>query len=167
MTDEVTGAMSLPKQAPSGIASTVATERLLAEIRTRVREGGQVVWLDVEGQYTRTVDALDEHFPYPIVRLRGSYLQLMLDLEPYGNGLRPEHVLVHLSGLNKDSVRNRRTETGATRRTTVADQSDISVRWRIGAIERGHEQPVAATVKRRLTARGYAEGGCRGACALS
>src|SRR5580692_13176664 len=29
----------------------------------------------------------------------------MLALEPYGSGLEPEHVLIHLPGLNKDTLK--------------------------------------------------------------
>jgi hypothetical protein len=80
-----------------------SSSTLANEVRTKVRERGLVVWLDAESQYSPFVDTLD--LPYPIVRLRGSYLDLMLALEPYANGLLPEHVLVHLPGLNKESVK--------------------------------------------------------------
>jgi hypothetical protein len=88
---------------PAAEASSPASSTLRGELRTKVRERGLVVWLDAEGQYSPFVDSLD--LPYPIVRLRGSYLELMLALEPYANGLLPEHVLVHLPGLNKESVK--------------------------------------------------------------
>jgi hypothetical protein len=88
------------------------TQALLAELSKKVRELGLVVWVDAEGHYTGCVDLLAEmagtpgaRFPYPLVRFRDSYLELMLALEPFGNDLYPEHVLVHLPGLNKDSVR--------------------------------------------------------------
>jgi len=88
---------------PAAEASSPASSTLRGELRTKVRERGLLVWLDAEGQYSPFVDSLD--LPYPIVRLRGSYLELMLALEPYANGLLPEHVLVHLPGLNKESVK--------------------------------------------------------------
>ncbi len=89
-------------------ASQLASRALAAEVRKRVRERGLVIWLDAEGSYTAHADALAARafeFPYPVVPLRGSYLELMLALEPYGNGLTPEHVLIHLPGLNKDTVK--------------------------------------------------------------
>ena len=95
MTDPTPSASPCPRGASS---ATLANE-----VRTKVRERGLLVWLDAEGQYSLFVDSLD--LPYPILRLRGSYLELMLALEPYGNGLLPEHVLVHLPGLNKESVK--------------------------------------------------------------
>ena len=42
--------------------------------------------------------------PYPVIGFRGSYLELMIALERYGSGLHADHVLVHLPGLNKESV---------------------------------------------------------------
>ncbi len=44
-------------------------------------------------------------FKYPVVSFRGSYLEVMLALEAYGNELHPEHVLVHLPGLNKETTK--------------------------------------------------------------
>ena len=87
---------------------SVASDALTTEVRTKVRERGLIVWLDAEKQYTGLADTLGatgSKFPYPVVALRGSYLELMLALEPFGNGLHPEHVLVHLPGLNKESIR--------------------------------------------------------------
>jgi hypothetical protein len=89
-------------------ASQLASRALAAEVKKKVRERCLVIWLDADGSYTEHVDALATgalDFPYPVIPLRGSCLELMLALEPYGNGLRPEHVLVHLPGLNKDTVK--------------------------------------------------------------
>lgn len=90
----------------------LVTQALWEETRKKVRELGLVVWLDAEGQYTACVDSLAAQtgqqgaaFPYPIVRYRNSFLELMLALEPYANDLNPEHVLVHLPGLNKETVK--------------------------------------------------------------
>ena len=71
-----------------------------------------MVWVDAEGHYTGWADRFASQagspgvaVPFPIARYRSSYLELMLALEPYANDLHPEHVLVHLPGLNKDTVR--------------------------------------------------------------
>lgn len=88
-------------------SSTPASTLLAAEVAKRVRERGLVVWIDAEGQFTDLVDGLATGafaFSYPVVPFRGSYLELMLALEPYNGGLLPEHVLVHLPRLNKDTV---------------------------------------------------------------
>jgi hypothetical protein len=101
----MTSAMPPNAGSPAGTAASAA---LAAEVRKKVRETGLVLWLDVGAQYGDLVDALAGGafaFSYPVVSLRGSYLELMLALEPYGSGLHPEHVLVHLPGLNKDTVK--------------------------------------------------------------
>jgi len=38
-------------------------------------------------------------------QFRGSYLETMLALEGYANDRHPDHVLIHLPGLNKESVK--------------------------------------------------------------
>ena len=87
-------------------ANQTASRFIVAELRSKVRERGLVLWLDVDAHFSPLVDSLlDNGFPYPVVPLRGSYLELMLALEPFANGLNPEHVLVHLPGLNKESIR--------------------------------------------------------------
>lgn len=90
----------------------LVSQALLAELAKKVRELGLVVWVDAEGHYTGWADRFASQagspgaaVPYPFVRYRNSYLELMLALEPYANDLHPEHVLVHLPGLNKDTVR--------------------------------------------------------------
>jgi hypothetical protein len=90
-------------------ATSLASQALATEVKKKVRERGLVLWLDAEGQYSALVNALSSaafDFPYPVVACRGSYLELMLALEPYGSGLEPEHVLVHLPGLNKENVKD-------------------------------------------------------------
>ncbi len=91
---------------PTTIPAASAT--LAAEVKKKVRESGLVVWLDAERRYGSLVQALDRHdhdFPYPVVSYGGSYLELMLALEPYGSGLDKDHVLIHLPGLNKETVK--------------------------------------------------------------
>lgn len=86
----------------------LASEAIVAELKTKVRQHGLVVWLDADAQYTPLADALAGGafgFGYPVVPFRGSYLELMLALEGYGNDRHAEHLLVHLPGVNKDTVR--------------------------------------------------------------
>jgi hypothetical protein len=88
-------------------ATTLASCALLAELTKKVRERGLVFWVDADDQYESFVHGLGRpplEFPYPVVNFRRSYLELMLALERYGSGLEPEHVLVHLAGLNKKDV---------------------------------------------------------------
>lgn len=87
----------------------VVSRTLADEVQRKVRERGLVLWLDAERHYIELVDTLAKgahDFRYPVVSLRGSYLEMMLALEGYGNDLQPEHVLVHLPGLNKDTVKD-------------------------------------------------------------
>lgn len=83
----------------NGIVSTY----LEAEITKRIISQGIVVWLDKEGHYARFVDDLakrhaDGDFAYPVFGYRGSFLELMLQLESHANGLDPEQMLIHLPG---------------------------------------------------------------------
>lgn len=86
----------------------VVSRTLADEVKRKVRERGLVLWLDAERHYCDLVDALGTgayDFTYPVLSYRGSYLELMFALEGYANGDRPEHVLVHLPGLNKETVK--------------------------------------------------------------
>ena len=77
------------------------------ELTRRCATPDLVLWVDAD-RVTRVREALAQKafdFEYPVIAFRGSYLELMLALEPYGNGLYPEKVLVHLEGMNKDSVK--------------------------------------------------------------
>ncbi len=90
------------------VVSDVVSRSLADEVKRKVRERALVVWLDAESQYQGLVDDLAKgahDFKYPVVAFRGSYLEAMLALEGYGNGLYPDHVLVHLPGLNKETVK--------------------------------------------------------------
>ncbi|WP_437553169.1 BREX-6 system phosphatase PglZ [Sorangium sp. So ce367] len=85
-----------------------ASRALAAEVSKKVRERGLVVWVDADQQYTPLVDALRGGafgFSYPVVAYRGSYLELMLALDPHGSALHPDHVLIHLPGVNKETVK--------------------------------------------------------------
>jgi len=76
------------------------------EVRNKVRQHGLVLWLDADRSYDAFVDQLrSSGFPYPVVALRGSYLELMLALEPHANHPQPDYVLVHLPGLNKETIK--------------------------------------------------------------
>jgi len=86
----------------------LVSRTLRDELKRKVRESGLLVWLDAERQYTELVDGLskgEDDFGYPVVSLRGSYLEVMLALESVGNDLRPERLLVHLPGLNKETIK--------------------------------------------------------------
>ena len=83
---------------------------LLEEIGDALRQHGVVFWLDKYGHYTGLVDRMAKasavgELGYPVVPFRGSYLQAMLALEPYGSELQPERLLIHMPGHDEASVR--------------------------------------------------------------
>jgi hypothetical protein len=83
---------------------------LVDEVREELRQRGIVFWLDKDAHYSGLVDRLAAShasggFPYPVVPFRGSYLEMMLALEPFANELVPERVLVHMPGHTEASVR--------------------------------------------------------------
>ncbi len=88
----------------------IISQSLEDELTGELRRRGIVVWLDKEGAYTSFVDGLAARraagtFPFPVVGFRGSFLDAMLALEPYGSGLDPSALLIHLPGFNEESVR--------------------------------------------------------------
>ena len=86
------------------------TAALEDEVTRTLRQRGIVVWLDKDGNYTAYVDELVERhtrgeFFAPVVPFRGSYLDMLLALAPYGNGLDPEPLLIHMPGHTEESMR--------------------------------------------------------------
>lgn len=80
------------------------------EVLREVRRRGIVVWLDKDGAYNDFVDGLIARHKAgdlrePVVAYRGSFLETMLALEPYGMGIDNEPLLVHLPGLTEITVR--------------------------------------------------------------
>jgi hypothetical protein len=83
---------------------------LLEEVEDQLRQHGIVFWLDKSGHYTGLVDRMAKaraagELAYPVVPVRGSYLEAMLALEPYGSELQRERLLVHMPGHDESSVR--------------------------------------------------------------
>ena len=90
----------------SGPVSQVLEQDVLMRLRHR----GIVVWLDADRTYTRFVDELCARrsvgdFPFPVVAFRGSFLELLFELEPFGSGLEKQALLIHMPGFNTTSVR--------------------------------------------------------------
>ena len=80
------------------------------DIKESIRRQGIVLWLDADSRYTEFVDRLiTRHqtgdFDFPVVGFRGSYLEILLQLEKYGNGLDPEPLLIHLPNHNTNTVK--------------------------------------------------------------
>ena len=80
------------------------------DVKQSIRRQGIVLWLDADSRYTEFVDRLiTRHqtgdFDFPVVGFRGSYLEILLQLENYGNGLDPEPLLIHLPNHNTNTVK--------------------------------------------------------------
>ena len=78
-----------------------ASSILELELKQGIKKNGLVIWLDSDDKYSAFVDRLSQKaergdFPFPVLRYDGSFLELMLALENYGNGLHPEKLLVHM-----------------------------------------------------------------------
>ena len=83
---------------------------LETELRAKTRRNGIVIWLDPEAHYSGFVDQLialrrDNRLPYPVLTYRGSFLELLLELEPLANGVDRPPLLIHLPGFNRDTVK--------------------------------------------------------------
>jgi hypothetical protein len=79
-------------------------------LRDEVRKHGIVFLLDQQGTWTSFIDRLmsssgTSSTPFPVCAWRGSFLQLLIDLEPYNNGVDRMPLLVHLPGFTHDDVR--------------------------------------------------------------
>jgi hypothetical protein len=86
------------------------TSILEEQVKGELRQRGIVVWLDKDGYYNTYVDDLIARYSRgeffaPVVAFRGSYLEMLLALEPYGNGLDPEPLLIHLPSHTEETVR--------------------------------------------------------------
>lgn len=86
-----------------------ASALLELELKREIKEKGLVVWLDADSNYSAFAAKLAERsrsgeFPFPVFRFDGSFLELMLSLEKYENGLLPDKLLIHMPGFNEQSV---------------------------------------------------------------
>ncbi|MBV6628077.1 MAG: BREX-6 system phosphatase PglZ [Rivularia sp. (in: Bacteria)] len=88
----------------------VITSVLEKEVKKELRQHGIVVWLDKDAYYSAYVDTLVERhvngdFFAPVIAFRGSYLEMLLALEPYCNGLDKERLLIHMPGHTEETIR--------------------------------------------------------------
>lgn len=82
---------------------------LEAALREEARQHGIVVWLDRHGVYTAFADRLRARaeageFPHPVRCLRGSYLDLMHQLDGIEDGIGPTPLVLHVPGHTADSI---------------------------------------------------------------
>jgi hypothetical protein len=83
---------------------------IAAEVREFVRRHGIVVWLDGDGTYRDLSERLhtarqEGALAYEVRLLRGSYLELMLQLGSVAKGAEKVPLLLHMPGHTEESVR--------------------------------------------------------------
>lgn len=86
------------------------TQTLEREVASELRRQGILIWLDKDEHYRTFVDGLSTRatagvFPHPVVSFRGSFLELLLTLEPFGSGLDKAPLLIHMPGFNEESIK--------------------------------------------------------------
>ncbi|MBL9099431.1 MAG: BREX-6 system phosphatase PglZ [Myxococcales bacterium] len=84
---------------------------LAADLQELARQHGFVLWPDRPGDFTDFVDRLvfrrdAGELPFDIVAHRGSFLELMFELEPRAGGLAKRPLVVHLPGLDESAARD-------------------------------------------------------------
>jgi hypothetical protein len=74
--------------------------KLCESLATDIERRKVVTLIDTKRHYTALVDALREADDWvaPVLAHRGSYLELMIELERHAGGVEPSRVLVHLPG---------------------------------------------------------------------
>lgn len=105
--------MNPPGSLPNSPASSPLgpiTATLEEELKQKLRQRSLVIWLDKDGVYTPYVDRLVERhaqgeFFAPVVPFRGSYLEMLFALEPYGNGENLDVLLIHMPGHTEETIR--------------------------------------------------------------
>jgi hypothetical protein len=79
-------------------------EHLNTKLKQELKATGLCVWLDAQGEYTDFVDELANHFPYPLLRFRGSFLKLMFEMEEQLADKDNKPCLIHMPGFNTTSI---------------------------------------------------------------
>lgn len=110
---------TLTKAAESDFAASdlgPVSTALIAELRDEARQHGVLVWLDKDGAYTGLVDSLigsqggenysagSATFPYPLFAYRGSFLELILNLDGHQEGVAVQPLVLHLPGFNEEDI---------------------------------------------------------------
>jgi hypothetical protein len=83
---------------------------LEAELRELARQHGIVVWLDKQATYREFAEGLraraeEGAFPFPVRSFRGSFLELMVELDGLEEGVGMTPLVVYLPWHNKEDVK--------------------------------------------------------------
>jgi hypothetical protein len=84
---------------------------LAADLQELARQHGFVLWPDRPGAFTDLVDRLVRRreageLPFDVVGYRGSFLDLMFELEPRVGGLVKQPLVIHLPGFDEAAARD-------------------------------------------------------------
>lgn len=91
------------------------SDAIAQKLLDQVRQHGIVLWMDPAREFTGFVDAFAQaqqslahqgKSSLPVVGFRGSFLEMMLALEPYGDGIEKQPLLIHMPGFDRDSIKN-------------------------------------------------------------
>ena len=87
------------------------SSQLVSILQDEVRKRTLIIWLDAEQHYTAFADRLmaeraEGRLTFDITGFRGSYLELLLELEPLTAGVDPRPLVIHLPGFNTATVRD-------------------------------------------------------------
>lgn len=85
------------------------SQELEQQVREKVQRNRLVIWLDPADHYTEFVDELiRDHeslaLNYTVKAYRGSYLELLMQLEQHTAGVEKPTLLIHLPNFNKTTV---------------------------------------------------------------
>jgi hypothetical protein len=85
------------------------SSELEQQLREQVQRNKLIVWLDAADQYSAFVDQLMQQrangaLNYDVKAYRGSYLELLLQLQELTGGVDKRPLVIHLPGFNKTSV---------------------------------------------------------------
>lgn len=80
-------------------------EHLNTLLKQDLKAKGLCIWLDAQSDYTGFVDEISAHFPYPVLRFRGSFLELMLEMETHLADKINKPCLIHMPGFNQSTIR--------------------------------------------------------------
>jgi|GEM_PF-292826 len=85
------------------------SSQLLEILQDEVRKRSLIIWLDADNHYTDFADRLmtdrsDGRLNFEVKGYRGSYLELILELEPLTAGVDKPPLVIHLPGFNTDTI---------------------------------------------------------------
>ena len=87
------------------------SQELAQQLQEKVQREKLIIWLDPASHYTEFADQLMRHradgrLNYDVKGFRGSYLELLLELQDLTSGSSKKPLLIHLPGFDKQNIRS-------------------------------------------------------------